>query len=102
MRENNNVPPYATIDLLFEELQDRFGDTDRIATKVQKLRTLKQGSTSADEHVQTFRKHAFGSGYLGRALIEEFKRSLNQPLHEKLMMAYTPPTTIDEWYEHSV
>ena len=63
---------------------------------------MKQGSTSADEHIQTFRKYAFGSGYEGHALIEEFNRSLNQPLREKLMMVYMPPTTIEQWYEQAI
>src|SRR6266850_372760 len=102
MNANGSVFPYTMVHELFEELRTRFGDTDRVATKIQKLRTVKQGSTSADEHVQTFRKYAFGSGYKGHALIEEFKRSLNVALREKLMMAYTPPTMIEQWYKQAI
>ena len=66
------------------------------------LRTLKQGDRRAEEHIQDFRKAAIGSEYEGRALIEEFKRSLCKPLRERLMMAENVPTTIDQWYTRAL
>ena len=91
--------PYeGSADLFMEEIRNRFGDTDRVATKIIKLRTLSQGDRTAEEHIQDFRKNAIGSGYEGRALIEEFKRSLNRPLKEKIMLSEIPPVDIEGWY----
>ncbi|KIL63196.1 hypothetical protein M378DRAFT_33599, partial [Amanita muscaria Koide BX008] len=87
---------------LENEIQRRFGDTDKVATKIIHLRTIKQGDRIAEEHIQDFRKAAIGSGYEGRALIEEFKRGLNQPLRERIMMSENVPITIEDWYNKAL
>jgi hypothetical protein len=90
--------PFADIDGFWSKLEDEFGDPDKQSTKVFRLRTIQQGENTADEHVQSFKKIARGSGYFGIALVQEFKRSLNRPLREKISNAEIPPTTIEQWY----
>ena len=52
--------------------------------------------------MQEFKKVARGSGYMGRPLIEEFKRELNGTIRRKLAEAEELPTTIGEWQERAV
>ena len=44
--------------------------------------------------MQEFKRVAWGSGYKGRPLIEEFKNRINSGIRRKLMEAERPPTTI--------
>ncbi|EKM77666.1 hypothetical protein AGABI1DRAFT_93368 [Agaricus bisporus var. burnettii JB137-S8] len=87
---------------LFDSLRNNFGDADEESTAVGKLRLIEQGSKSAEEYVQEFKQIARDSGYEGRALIEEFKRSLSGRIRKALMEAENPPTTIRSWYERSM
>ncbi|KAG6804830.1 hypothetical protein H0H92_002088, partial [Tricholoma furcatifolium] len=57
-----------------------------------------QGTKTMDQHVQDFKNAARGSGYTGAPLVEEFKRSINKALREKLCNAESPPVTISQWY----
>ncbi|KAG6913243.1 hypothetical protein DXG01_008453 [Tephrocybe rancida] len=87
-----------TLEEFWAVFEADFGDPDRRSTKIMKLRTMVQGSRTMDEHVQDFKKVARSSGYLGVALVEEFKRSIHKAIREKLCNAETPPVTITEWY----
>ena len=55
-----------------------------------------------DEHVQSFKKAACRSGYSGYALMEEFKRSLNTRLRERVSNLDRIPETIDGWYQQAM
>jgi len=55
-----------------------------------------------DEYVQEFKRAARGSGYEGRALVEEFKRGLSRTIKRRLAEAEAPPTTITQWQERAV
>ncbi len=90
-----------TVDGLFQLIRKDFGDLDEVATKIGKLRTMNQNKLTCDEHVQHFKKTARGTGYEGRALIEEFKRSLNAPLRKRILEGDTTPTTILGWFERA-
>jgi len=52
--------------------------------------------------VQEFKKVARRSSYIGRPLIEEFKRGLNRAIRRKLAEAEELLTTIGEWQERAV
>jgi len=52
--------------------------------------------------VQEFKKVTRRSGYVGRPLIEEFKRGLNRAIKRKLAEAEELPTTIGGWQERAV
>jgi len=55
-----------------------------------------------DEYVQEFKRAARGSGYEGRALVEEFKRGLSRTIKRRLAEVEAPPTTITQWQERAV
>ncbi|XP_006462520.1 hypothetical protein AGABI2DRAFT_144085 [Agaricus bisporus var. bisporus H97] len=102
MIENGEQEAPAYTEELFDSLRNNFGDADEESTAVGKLRLIEQGSKSAEEHVQEFKRIARDSGYEGRALIEEFKRSLSGRIRKALMESENPPTTIRSWYERSM
>ncbi|EKM74342.1 hypothetical protein AGABI1DRAFT_25398, partial [Agaricus bisporus var. burnettii JB137-S8] len=82
--------------------EELFDNADEESTAVGKLRLIEQGNKSAEEHVQEFKRIARDSGYEGRALIEEFKRSLSGRIRKALMESENPPTTIRSWYDRSM
>ncbi|XP_006457183.1 hypothetical protein AGABI2DRAFT_146791 [Agaricus bisporus var. bisporus H97] len=102
MMENSEEEAPDSTEELFDSLRNNFGDADEESMAVGKLRLIEQGSKSAEEHVQEFKRIAQDSGYEGRALIEEFKRSLSGRIRKVLMEAESPPTTIKSWYESSM
>ena len=73
---------YDTLRAFLDTVQEEFRDPDRRSTKIYKLCTIMQGDKTADEHVQSFKKAACGSGYSSYTLMEEFKCSLNVRLRE--------------------
>ena len=87
---------------LFTKIRQEFGEFDKESRKVDELRMLEQGSKTVDEYVQEFKRAARGSGYEGRALVEEFKRGLSGVIRRRLAEAETPPTTIEQWQERAV
>ena len=95
-------PQHKMLEDFFNTIKEEFGDPDKQATKIYKLRTITQGDHTADEHVLAFRKAARSSGYGGEALIEEFKRSLNSRLRERVSNLDNVPETIDGWYRQAM
>ena len=91
-----------TMEELFEKMKEEFREFDEESRKADELRLLVQGSRMCDEYVQEFRRAARGSGYEGRALIDEFKRGLNRTIKRKLAKAESPPSMIAEWQERVV
>ena len=83
-----------TVEELFTKIGQEFGEFDKESWKVDELRILEQGGRTVDEYVQEFKRAARGSGYEGRALVEEFKRGLNGTIRRRLAKAETSPTTI--------
>ena len=91
-----------TMEELFKKMREEFGEFDEESRKADELRLLVQGPRSCDEYMQEFKRAARGSGYEGRALIDEFKRGLNGTIKRKLAEAESPPSTITEWQERAV
>jgi hypothetical protein len=96
------VSKHATLQAFFDMLKEEFGDPDKRATKIYKLRTLVQGNHTANEHVQTFKKATWGAGYYGNALIKEFKCLLNSRLREHISNLENVPETIEGWYHQAM
>jgi len=69
---------------------------------VDELRVLEQGEKTVDEYVQEFKRAARGSGYEGKALVEEFKRGLSGAIRRRLAEAKMPPTTTVQWQKRAV
>ena len=91
-----------TMKELFEKITEEFGEFDKESRKADELRLLVQGPRTCDEYIQEFKRAARGSGYKGRALIDEFKRGLNRTIKRKLAEAESLPSTITEWQERTV
>ncbi|PFH45151.1 hypothetical protein AMATHDRAFT_162464 [Amanita thiersii Skay4041] len=95
------APGTDAIEILYRNIYQAFGDPNKQATMILELTTMKQGSKSAEEHIQCF-KQAYGrSGYQETAGIHELKRLLNTPLLDKCMMVPELPSTLEKWYELS-
>jgi len=92
----------TTVEELFMKIRQEFGEFNEESKKVDELRALEQGGKTVDEYVQEFRRAARGSGYEGRALVEEFKRGLSGVIRRRLAEAKAPPTTITQWQERAV
>jgi cell division protein FtsB len=90
--------PFTQVSQLYQAIEADFGDLNKRTTKVMALKKLRQGTNTCEEHIQAFKQLAWGSGYEGAPLIDEFKRSLHPKLRQKLMEAETPPVTIEDWY----
>ncbi|PFH46936.1 hypothetical protein AMATHDRAFT_126579, partial [Amanita thiersii Skay4041] len=72
------------------------------ATAIQEITTIKQGTKSAEEHVQAFKQCYMQSGYGEMAGIHEFKQSLNSPLLNKIMAVLDLLVTLKKWYDLAV
>ncbi|PFH45039.1 hypothetical protein AMATHDRAFT_163540 [Amanita thiersii Skay4041] len=97
--ESTEVDP---VKLLYWDIYKVFGDPNKQVTTIQEITTLKQGSKSAEEHIQVFKQSYMWSGYGETASIHEFKRSLNTPLLDKLMAIPNLLTTLEGWYELTI
>ena len=87
----------STMEELFEKMREEFGEFDEESRKVDELRLLVLWTKTCNKYVQEFKRAAQGSGYKGRALVEESKRGLNRTIRRKLAEAEFPPSTISEW-----
>ncbi|PFH51120.1 hypothetical protein AMATHDRAFT_143241 [Amanita thiersii Skay4041] len=87
------------IELLYHDIYKAFGDPNKQATTIQEITTIRQGSKSAEEHVQLFKQSYMQSGYGEIVGIHKFKQSLNSPLLNKCMAVPELPVTLEKWYE---
>ncbi|PFH44972.1 hypothetical protein AMATHDRAFT_10320 [Amanita thiersii Skay4041] len=90
------------IELLYADIYKAFGDPNKQATAIQEITTIKQGTKTGEEHVQAFKQCYMQSGYGEIAGIHEFKRSLNSPLLDKIMVVLELPVTLEKWYDLAV
>ncbi|PFH45413.1 hypothetical protein AMATHDRAFT_159954 [Amanita thiersii Skay4041] len=97
--ESTEVDP---VELLYWDIYKAFGDPNKQVTAIQEITTIKQGSKSAEEHVQVFKQSYMQLGYGETASIHEFKWSLNTPLLDKLMAVPNLPITLEGWYELTI
>ncbi|PFH44837.1 hypothetical protein AMATHDRAFT_113451, partial [Amanita thiersii Skay4041] len=90
------------IELLYTDIYKAFGDPNKQATAIQEIMTIKQGTNTGEEHVQSFKQCYMRSGYRETAGIHKFKRSLNSPLLDKIMAVPELPVTLEKWYDLAV
>ncbi|PFH44694.1 hypothetical protein AMATHDRAFT_167701 [Amanita thiersii Skay4041] len=93
------APGINAIEILYRNIYQAFGNPNKQATAILKLTTMKQGTKTAEEHVQCFKQAYSRAGYQETAGIHELKRSLNTPLLDKCMSVPELPTTLEKWYE---
>ncbi|KAF8057818.1 hypothetical protein FPV67DRAFT_1455907 [Lyophyllum atratum] len=99
---NNEPLPCSDMDEFWVLFQEDFGDPNVQSTKIMQLRTIEQGSDTMEQHVQKFKQAARNLGFHGIPLVEEFKRSINDGLRDKLSNAEAPPVTIKKWYTRAM
>jgi len=93
---------YESAEKILTSLRKEFGGGEEESVKAAELRKMEQGGKIMEEYVQEFKKAARDSGYEGRPLIEEFKRSINGGIQRKLMEAENPLTSIEQWYRRAM
>lgn len=90
---------YGTWDDFKKTFKDTFGTIDHEAKNRLALMNLKQGNTSADDHIVKFRTLLARSGIKENlAQTTLFQTSLNDALRAKIYSHDPLPTTIEEWY----
>lgn len=96
---------FASWDDFKAEFNRRFADPNPMATAIAQLETLRQGNSTCDEFTVKFQNIASRTGYNDAALIELYKKRLNNKLLEKLYTLPIMPTTLqrfqnnDGWYD---
>ena len=64
---------FSSSDELLQEIDWKFGDTDKRTTQSLKIRTMQQGDKPTDEHVQDFEKAMLEASYDRYLLVIGFK-----------------------------
>jgi len=72
---------YETVREFLTDIKKKFGGGDKETVKVIELKRLEQEQKTMKE----FRRAVRGSRYEGRLLVEEFKRSINRMICQRLM-----------------
>jgi hypothetical protein len=98
---NTNHNYFPNMHVFYEQIREDFSDRNQRATRINKLRTLVQGTSKAEEYVHKFCRAALRTDYTDTPLIEEFKR-LNAPIRRKLVKSENPPTTLQEWFTRAI
>ena len=94
--------PWTDRQGLYAAIRTDFGDANREATAIGKIRSLQQGNRTAQEYAHEFWQYAQVSGYNDVAKIQEFKRGLNKGLRERISNSDNVPTTFDAWRERAI
>jgi len=96
------VIEYKSVEKFLIALKKEFGEEDKEAVKVAKLKKLKQGGKMIEEFIQEFKRAARGNGYEGCFLIKEFKREMNGVIRRKLMEAKNQLGLIEQWFRRAI
>ena len=67
------VMEYESVGEFLIAIKKEFGGRDEESVKIAELKKLEQRGRIIEEFMQEFKRVAWGSGYKGRPLIEEFK-----------------------------
>ena len=85
------------------EIEKDFSPYDAPKDVIYKMKELKLGKTSIEEHVSKFKmlvtKSKLAKNY---SVAEYFRETLPIQLQMKIMSLPTPPTTLDEWYKWAI
>ena len=79
-----------------------FSDPDPKGTARHKLSKLKQGTSSADEFVASFRELMDDTGYNEDALVELFERGLTKSLVDRIYSLADLPEKLDDWMSQAM
>lgn len=84
-------------DDFLADFQAAFSDPDPAWTARSKMDLLKQGSSSAEEYVSSFREIMDATGYGSVALIEKFERGLSKSLVDRIYTLSEMPVSLEQW-----
>ena len=90
----NSITPFATIEDLFNYLEDIFGNSHRKEHVMEKFRELKMGASSFSDFYSEFIRLASDLEYTSEMLIWEFKHKLTPRLQNRLNSGVEFPTSI--------
>jgi hypothetical protein len=85
-----------------KDFKKAFGDPNPGQTARHKISQLKQGTHTADEYVASFRELKDETGYNDVALVERFKKGLDQNLVDRIFYLPEMPTNLEEWISWAV
>ena len=97
-----NQHSFSSGNELLQEIDQKFGDTDKRTTQSLKIHTRQQEEKPADKHIQDFEKAMLEASYNKYPLVVEFIRSLNQGLRRCLMELRPMPVMIEQWYDEAI
>ena len=86
-----------TWDSFLAAFKQTFSDPDPQGTARHKLRLLKQGNSTCDEYVASFKELMDDTGFNDVALLVEFERGLSKSLVDKIFNLADVPETLQEW-----
>ena len=90
----NSITPFATIEDLFNHLEDIFGNPHRKEHAMEKFRELKMEASSFSDFYSEFIRLASNLEYTSEMLIREFKHKLTPRLQDRLNSRVELPTSI--------
>ena len=90
----NSITPFATIEDLFNHLEDIFGNPHRKEHAMEKFRELKMEASSFSDFYSEFIRLASDLEYTSEMLIREFKHKLTPRLQDRLNSGVELPTLI--------
>lgn len=91
----SSSPLLNDFDLFIQELQQTFGDFDKAVTSANHIRALQQGTNPASVYATEFRLLASDLCWGDQALIDQFRRGLNDPVKD-LLLTFPLPATLSE------
>jgi len=86
-------------------LNDSFEPKDRHGDALHKLRQMKQGNKTAEEHVTSFKLLLHEAGLVTAPehdKIERFSETLSDALALRILNSENPPNTIQGWYDTAI
>ena len=86
-----------TWDDFLIDFKASFSDPDPAGTARTKLDVLRQGSTTADEYVASFKELMDETGYNDAALVEKFEKGLSKSLVDRIYTLPDLPDDLDGW-----
>jgi hypothetical protein len=95
-------PGQVSWEDFLKEFKKAFGDPNPGQTARHKISQLKQGTHTADEYVASFRELKDETGYNDVALVERFKKGLDQNLVDRIYHLPEMPIDLEEWISWAV
>ena len=76
---------YEIVGEFLANIKREFEGGDKEIVKVAELKKIEQGERTIEEFVQEFRRAAKGSRYKKRPLVKEFKKKINETIHQRFI-----------------